>query len=540
MDYFLGNQKLKRCNVPVNYTEEQVQDFIRCSKDPIYFIRNFMKIINVDDGLVNFNMWPYQEVMINKMINSRFSIYKLPRQVGKTICTSAIILWYILFHQNYAVAVLAHKQDQSINILDRIRTGYENLPKWLQQGIVEWNKKTIVLENGSRVETAATTGGSIRGEAFNLIYLDEFAFVPGNIQENFYSAVYPTISSGKKTKIIITSTPNGLNKFYRLWNDAINGKNTFVPYSVHWSSVPGRDEKWKEETIKNTSEQQFRAEFETEFIGSTNTLIDAEILQNLLSEVKTPISANEHMSIYSMPEKGRYYVVVVDPARGVGGDYSAFCVIDTTEYPYEVVMTYKNNRISPLIFPNYIQEAAKRYNDAFVCVEVNDNGQQVADILFTELDYENLFYTEMRGAKGQILTYKAGPNIHRGVRTTKQVKRIGCTNLKTIIESGKIKINDNNIVDELCTFSQSGDSYEAEEGYHDDLVMTLVIFSWLTTQEIFKNLINKNMREKLFMEKKQSIEDDFHSLSFMSNVENNEDYEVVAPLEMIDRYLISE
>lgn len=518
-EYYLGNQRLKRANVPVNYTKKEIEEYVKCSKDVNYFIKKYIKIVSVDAGIIDFNLWPFQEEMVNVFVNNRFSICKLPRQVGKTTVVAATILWYVLFHENYSVAILANKLAQAREILGRIQLAYENLPKWLQQGILEWNKGNIVLENGSKIIASSTSSSAIRGTSQNLIYLDEFAFVPAQIQGDFFASVYPTISSGNTTKVVITSTPKGLNIFYKLWTEAEQGKNTFIPFSVHWSDVPGRDEKWREETIKNTSEQQFREEFDCEFIGSTNTLINPNKLLQLASV--RPMRSDEHFAIYedpSLPEnKKKLYVIVVDTSRGVGGDYSAFAIFDVSTIPYRVVGRYKNNLISPLLFPNIIHQFAKVFNDAYVCVEVNDNGQQVADILYRELEYENMIFSQFKGRAGQSMSSGFGMKPAVGVRTTKLLKRVGCTNLKSLVESEKLIIEDNEIINELFQFVEVGESFQAEEGAHDDLVMCCVIFSWLVQQPYFKDWTDTNVRERLVRENLQLIDEDL--LPMLSNEE---------------------
>ena len=541
--YYMGNQRLKRANVPVNFTKQQVKEYVRCSSDIVYFVRKYIKIVNVDNGIVPFDLWPFQESMINTFTNNRFSICKLPRQVGKTTVTAATILWYILFHENYSVALLAHKKAQAIEILSRIQLAYENLPKWMQQGVVEWNKGSVELENGSKILAAATSSSAIRGGSFNLIYLDEFAFVPPHFQGDFFASVYPTISSGNTTKVIITSTPKGLNMFYKMWSEAVDGKNSFVPFEVHWSDVPGRDAKWKEETIRNTSEQQFREEFECEFIGSSNTLINPGKLLQL--PVIAPIKYTDDYAVYedpSTPEnKDKLYVLVADTSRGVGRDSSAFVVYNVSELPYKVVARYKNNEISPLIFPNIIHQFAKMYNDAYTCIEVNDNGQQVADILYRELEYENVVMTQMKGRHGQVISGGFANRPTPGVRTTAQLKRVGCTNFKTLVEADKIILGDAEILDELYRFVETGDSYAAEEGAHDDLAMCCVIFAWMTMQPYFREWTDTNIREKIQQDNMKLLEEDLLPFDVDVGV-NSFGYEEVRELSgsSFDRWMRSE
>jgi len=502
---YLGNQNLKRSNVKHSWTPDQVQEWMKCAADPEYFIETYIKIVNVDKGLVNFNLYDYQKDIVNLSVKERFVICKMPRQCGKTTTLVGIMLWYVLFHETYSVAILAHKMAQAREILSRIQLAYEHLPKWLQQGIVEWNKGNIELENGSKILASATSSSAIRGGSFNLVYLDEFAFVENNMQESFFASVYPTISSGETTKVLITSTPNGLNMFYKIWMDSEENKNSYKRIDVHWSEVPGRDEKWKAETIRNTSEEQFRVEFECEFIGSSNTLISASKLR--LLRATPPEASNPDTRIFKQPIAGRQYVTVVDTARGVQGDYSAFVIFDVSELPYRVVATYRNNMISPLLYPNMVYQLSKHYNSAYVLVETNDIGEQIANILHHDLEYENVLTTVHNGRSGQVISPGFGSQATRmGVRTSKQVKRIGCMGLKTQVESDKLVINDERILYELFRFVNIGDSYEAEEG-HDDMVMCCVLFAWAMDQSYMKELTSVDLRQRLEQENEYALDE---------------------------------
>jgi hypothetical protein len=501
---YLGNQNLKRSNVKHEWTPDQIKEWMKCAKDPVYFIETYIKIVNVDKGLINFNLYDYQKDIVELSIEERFVICKMPRQCGKTTTLVGIMLWYVLFHDNYNVAILAHKMQQAREILSRIQLAYEHLPKWIQQGIIEWNKGNIELENGSKILASATSSSAIRGGSFNLVYLDEFAFVDNNMQEDFFASVYPTISSGKTSKVLITSTPNGLNMFYKIWTDSEEGKNDYKRIDVHWSQVPGRDQKWREETIRNTSEEQFRVEFECEFIGSSHTLISATKLRVLRSI--PPTLSNPDTKIFAQPVPGRQYFTVVDTARGVEGDYSAFVVFDVSELPYRVVASYKNNMISPLMYPNIVFQLSKHYNSAYVLVETNDIGEQIANILQHDLEYENILTTINNGRSGQVISPGFGQATRLGVRTTKAVKRIGCMGLKTQVESDKLIINDERILYELFRFVNIGDSYEAEEG-HDDLVMCLVLFAWAMSQSYVKELTSVDLRQKLEQENEDAFEE---------------------------------
>lgn len=486
---------------------------MKCAQDAEYFIEKYIKIVNVDKGLINFNLYEYQKDIVELAIKERFVICKMPRQCGKTTTLVGIMLWYILFHQNYQVAILAHKMQQAREILSRIQLAYEHLPKWIQQGIVEWNKGNIELENGSKILASATSSSAIRGGSFNLVYLDEFAFVDNNMQESFFASVYPTISSGETTKVLITSTPNGLNMFYKIWTDSEEGKNDYHRIDVHWSEVPGRDEKWKNETIRNTSEEQFRVEFECEFIGSSHTLISATKLR-LLRSIKPEVS-NADTRIFVQPVPGRQYVTVVDTARGVLGDYSAFIIFDVSELPYRVAATYRNNAISPLLYPNIVFQLSKHYNMSYILVETNDIGEQIANILRHDLEYENILTSVNNGRSGQVISPGFGQQTRLGVRTTKSVKRIGCMGLKTQVESDKLVINDERVLYELFRFVNIGESYEAEEG-HDDLVMCCVLFAWAMEQSYVKELTSVDLRQRLEQENESAMDENLLPFGIIS------------------------
>lgn len=503
---YLGNPNLKKSGIPLEFTKEQIEEYIKCSKDPVYFARNYVKIVNVDKGLMPFEMYDFQEDMVRTFNSNRFSICKLPRQTGKSTTTTAYILWVILFTDQQNIAILANKGSLARDLLGKIQLAYEYLPKWLQQGVIVWNKGNIELENGSKVVAAATSSSAIRGGSYNLIFLDEFAFVGNNMAEDFFSSVYPTISSGQTTKVIIVSTPNGMNHFYKMWTDASEGESKYIPIEVHWSSVPGRDEKWKQETIANTSEEQFRQEFECEFLGSANTLIHPTKIRTLA--FKRPSRTWNGVDFYIEPIENHTYVCVVDVARGVGLDYSAFTVFDVTEVPYKLVAKFRDKEISPLLYPNYINQVAKMYNEAYILVEVNDIGAQVADILHNDLEYENLIATSVKGRAGQQVSGGFSTGTQFGVRTTKQVKRIGTSNLKDLIENDKLIIEDFDVITELASFIGKGTSYEAEEGAHDDLVMTCVLFAWLVRQTYFRDITDVDIRQKMYEEKIKMLEDE--------------------------------
>ena len=520
IDGYLGNQRLKKVGVELSYTEEQVAEIIKCTEDPVHFIRNYVKIVNVDHGLVPFDMWPFQEEMVNTFHNNRFCIAKMPRQVGKTTTTVGYMLWSVLFNPDYTVGILANKGSLAREILDRLTKAYEYLPLWLQQGVVVWNKGNIELENGSKIFAYATSAAGVRGGSYNLIFLDEFAFVPHNMAQDFFQSTYPVISSGQTTKVIIVSTPNGLNQFYKMWTDAIEGRSTYKPLEVHWSQVPGRDEAWKNETIRNTSEEQFRVEFETEFIGSSATLISGTKLRSLAFH--NPISSDEGLDTYEQPIPGRLYICTVDCAEGVEADYSTINVVDVTQTPYRQVAKYRNNKLPLLFFPTIIYSVAKKYNEAYALIETNNIGQQVVDILHYDLEYENIYKLEHHHIKGQSISAGFRRSTSFGIKTTKSVKKIGCANLKTLIENDKLIINDFDTIAEMNTFSRVRDSYSAEEGNNDDLVMGLVLFAWLTAQTFFKDSTSIDVRKLMLAEQNMLVDEDLAPVGIIDNGKQEE------------------
>jgi len=513
---YLGNPNLKKVNTPIEFTEEQILEFLRCKEDPIYFANNYVKIVSLDEGLVQFKPYDFQERLINNFHRYRFNICKMPRQTGKSTTVVSYLLHYLIFNDSVNIGILANKAATARELLGRLATAYENLPKWMQQGIISWNKGSIELENGSKILAASTSASAVRGMSFNIIFLDEFAFVPNHIADSFFASVYPTITSGKSTKVIIVSTPHGMNHFYRMWHDAERDRNEYVTTDVHWSEVPGRDDKWKAQTIANTSEQQFKVEFECEFLGSLDTLINVTKLKTLVYE--DPIRRDKGLDVYTNPIKDHNYMVTVDVARGIGNDYSTFIVFDITNFPYRQVAKYRNNEIKPMLFPSIIDQIAKVYNHAWVLIEVNDIGDQVANILHFDLEYDNVLMCSMRGRAGQLVgSGFSGKKSQLGVRMTSAVKKLGCSNLKTLIEDDKLVINDYDIISELTTFIQKHNSFEAEEGCNDDLAMCLVIFSWLVAQPYFKEMTDNDVRKRIYDEQKNQIEQDMAPFGFIDD-----------------------
>ena len=514
METYLGNPNLKKANVTQEWTQQEVAEYTKCMKDPLYFIQSYIKIVSLDEGLVPFKLYDFQKEMIGTFHNNRFTICKLPRQSGKSTTIISYLLHFVLFNSSVNVAILANKAATARDLLGRLQLAYENLPKWLQQGVMTWNKGSLELENGSKILASSTSASAVRGGSYNIIFLDEFAYVPSNVAEQFFSSVYPTISSGKKTKVMIVSTPHGMNMFYKLWTDAENQRNTYIPIEVHWSEIPGRDEEWKEETIKNTSVSQFNTEFECEFLGSIDTLISSQKLK--IMAYINPIQSNAGLDVYEKPQAGHTYVLTADVSRGTKNDYSAFIVFDVSQMPYRIVAKYRDNEIKPLLFPTKIHDIARAYNQAFVLIEVNDIGEQVASTMQFDLEYDNLIMASMRGRAGQILGGGfSGGRAQLGVRTTKAVKRIGCSNLKQLIEDNKLIIEDLDIISELSTFIVKGQSFEADEGCTDDLVACLFIFAWTSDQTYFKELTDMDVRQTMMREQQDALEQDLAPFGFV-------------------------
>ena len=515
-DVYLGNPNLKKAGTPIQFTKKQINEWVKCKQDPIYFATHYIKIINLDEGLVPFDMYDFQKKILQDFHENRFNIAKLPRQTGKSTTVVAYLLYYAIFFDSVNIGILANKASTARELLGRLQLAYENLPKWMQHGILVWNKGNVELENGSKILAASTSASAVRGMSFNILFLDEFAFVPNHVAEQFFASVYPTITSGKSTKVIIISTPNGMNHFYKMWEDARNDKNDYITNEVHWSQVPGRDKKWKDETIKNTSKRQFAQEFECDFLGSADTLISPSKLQCI--PFNDPITSNAGLDVYQRAEEDHEYIITVDVARGIGGDYSAFIVFDITTLPYKIVAKYRNNEIKPVLFPSVIFQVAKEYNNPYILVEVNDVGDLIAATLNYDLEYPNVLMCAMRGRAGQIVGQGfSGNKTQLGVKMSVTVKKIGCSNLKAIIEEDKLTFQDFDIFQELTTFVQKKQAWEADEGYHDDLVMCMVLFAWLVMQDYFKEMTDQDIRRRIYEEQRNQIEQDMAPFGFVDD-----------------------
>lgn len=497
---------------------------LRCADDHILFLDNFQEIFVKDlipnqsriitkNGLelvISVENLNYTENMYDIEVDSEDHRYYSNGILSHNTTTSVgFMIWATIFQEMYSIAITANKRNLAIEVLSRYQLAYENLPMWIQQGVVEWNKGKIELENGSKIIAAATSASSIRGGSFNCVYMDELAHVHNNLAEEFFTSTYPVISSGKTTKIIITSTPRGCNLFYKMWMDAVTGKNGYNPIDVHWSEIPGRDEIWKEKTIANSSPRQFAQEFSCDFLGSSNTLIEGTKLQGLyakdsLDEVhgmeiyEYPIKEDFDIAEQKLKNKDHFYVICVDVSQGKNLDYSAFSVFDCSSIPYKQVATYRNNSIAPLLLPDVIKTAAIYYNNAYVLVEINSN-PHVVDSLIIDLEYENVFRITTGNKLKQTLS-ESSKATQNGLNMSGLVKRVGCTTLKTLIETNKLDVLSADTIYELTTFVMNKGSFAAEEGSNDDLVMTLVMFSWLSTQKMFIEMAASDIRKTLQIE----------------------------------------
>jgi hypothetical protein len=511
-----GNPNLKRTGVQIDWTAESISEYMKCAADPVYFAETYMKIIHVDRGLIPFKLYDFQKDIIRSMQNNNNTAVVSARQIGKSTTTCAFILWYILFQEDKTVALLANKGDTAREILGKVQLAYQHLPKWLQQGVGEWNKGSVILENNSRVLATSTSTDSIRGYTINLLFIDECAFIEN--WDEFFTSTLPTITSGTTTKIVLVSTPNGLNHFHTICENARKRKNEYALFEIPWQMVPGRDEVWKNKTLAymNFDYEKFSQEYECSFIGSSGTLIAGWKLKELV--VQTPINAKSGMYLYKEPKKEGTYVCIADCSHGKGLDYSAFHIIDVSQMPYEQVFVFRDNAIPPIEYAQTIHRIGTSYNNAAVLVESNDIGQQVVDSVGLDLEYEHILFTASNGRAGKIITNGiSGGFGERGIRTSKTVKSVGCSLFKLLVEQNQLIINDEHTIHEMGTFSRKGKSYEAEEGKHDDLVMPLVLFAWLTDQTYFKEITDINTLARLRDRSEQQTEDELAPFTWQNH-----------------------
>ena len=521
-----GNVNLKRKGTPIEFTQDMVGEFIKCANNPTYFSEKYIQIVHVDRGLIPIKMYDYQKEIVEKITNNRRVAVVTSRQAGKTTTAVAVILHYVLFNEHKTCALLANKGDAAREILDRIKIAYEALPKWLQQGVIEWNKGSVEFENGCKIIAGSTSSSAIRGKSISFLYIDETAFVEN--WDEFFASVFPTISSGKTTKMLYTSTPNGLNHFYKTCEGAKLDTNGFEYVEVPWQRVPGRDEAWRKETLAAMDQdtQKFSQEFECGFLGSSGTLIEGGKLKNLVP--RTPVGQTQHMKVYEKPQKDHTYVCVVDVARGKGLDYSAFQIIDVTEMPYRQVCVFKDNMITPIDYAEIIYRSIKSYNEAYTLVEVNDIGEQVSEVLHYEFEVETLMFTESAGRSGKRISTGFSKKADKGIRTTKAVKSVGCNMLKMLVEQDQLILNDFDTINELSTFSRKGNSYEAESGCHDDLVMGLVLFAWMTDQMFFKEITNINTVNNLRQRNEEELAESLLPIGFNDYDMNSDTADLIA------------
>ena len=515
---FRGNPLLKRKNINIDWTPEKLLELKRCKEDVVYFVKNYCKIVSLDEGLINFDLWDFQEDLIRMMEDNRFVIACQSRQSGKSTTDAAYFLHYVLFNEKKTVAILANKADGAREILGRLQMMYEYLPDWLQQGVLDWNKGSFNLENGSRVIAASTSSSTIRGKSINILFLDEFAFVPKNIAEEFMRSVYPTISSGKTSKIFIVSTPYGMNHYHKMWIDAIERRNEYKFLQVKWDKVPGRDEKWKEQTIRNIGQEAFDQEFDIQFIGSSGTLIDPVKIRNMVHF--DPIRTNEDLRVFEEPIEGESYIQIIDTSEGLGQDASVCTVLKVSSMPYKQVAVYQSRNIDPHLLPDIAVNLAKIYNESYILCELNSVGVLVTSIIWNELEYENMLWCTMNGRKGQVLGAGFGGKSNMGLKTSVQTKRIGCSVLKTLLENDQLDISDWLTISEISTFVREGSTYKGQDDMPDDLVMTLVIFAWVTNQEYFRDLAeagNHDIRQRMARDALDAVNSMIVPMGFIEN-----------------------
>lgn len=510
-----GNPNLRGQFESIEYTQEQLEEYLKCRDDFFYFCENYC-YIRSGTNIVKFIPYDYQKELVKDILSNKFSLAKMSRQSGKSTILSALITWFVIFEENYEVLIAAHVHKQAIEIMGRCKTIIENLPLWLQDGIVKWNELEIVLENNSKITSSATTKNAARGRSPTFILLDEFAFVDTNIANEFYNSIYPTLSAptNTKAKLVIISTPNGMNHFYKLAVDAKSKKNNFKYNEINWNDVPGRDDAFREKTIKDVGLDRWEQEFECIFLGGEDALISPGILKRIVFDDPLETLDNGCLKVFKRPRQDNTYMMTVDPSRGKGIDSSAIVVFNVSKYPIEVVAHYRDPNISNIIFPGYINRLGKIYNDAACLVEINDSGGQVADMLFDEFEYVNLLGCIPDGRNGQKLK---GYGIKgKGLKQSQVTKRVGCSNLKSLIDLNKIVINSFDIVSELSNFVRKDNSYGASTGNHDDLVMCLVIMAWITQQPFFKNYVELGMKD-VFANEFDDIDNDMLPLGRMDD-----------------------
>lgn len=511
------------------YKTEELLELIKCFQDPIYFCNTYCKIVTLDKGLTSTHLFPYQETMIKAVATSNYVICKFPRQSGKTTATSMLCLWLALFNDDYNIGIVAQNEKTAIGILSRVKKAYDNLPEFLKMETINWSAKTVVFVNGSMISVSGTSAASARGGSYNFLYLDEFAFVPDHIQHEFYQSTIPTITAGNTGKILITSTPHGLNKFYKIWKDSENGNNKFRRVAIEWFEVPGRDEKWRREQENLLGKDGFLQEYNCDFLGSTHTLISAKKLQEM--SWGEPLQEHDGLDIYKYPTAGHQYIIVADVSQGINLDYSAFIVFDVTKWPITIAAKYQNNKINSIKYAQLLVSIAKNYNNAYCLVEVNNIGIEIADIMFTDFEYTNLFscHNKNKDKKLELTLSDMIGESRLGVITSQLVKRLGCNSLKNMIESDRLIIEDHDIIEQLSVFVQFKKSYQAEAGKNDDLVVCLFLFAYLVDSDIYKQLSDKSFRKELLTAFNKTNDEQVGIFGFSSVPFQERQYNTIIP-----------
>jgi hypothetical protein len=534
---FQGNPRIRKADVPIGIDNQKMKEWEKCARDPIYFIENYVYIKHVDyERLILFKIRDYQREMVEKMMSERKVIVKLPRQAGKTMIVAACLTWHLLFNLNYSILVAAHKGDKARDIVAVVKEMYENLPDFLQQGVEEWNKGNIKLAKGSRMRASATSASSARGDTYNLVYIDEAAFIQHHIAEEFFKSVIPTVSSGETTKIFLTSTPKGLNHFHKMWLAATTKDpekwSGYAHVEIKWHQVPGRDEKFRQQIIAEYGQAYWDQEYNAEFLGSSNTLISGQRLHEMVLDLRAPMrGTGPHVSMYDPPEKGRVYAICVDVSEGLGGDYHVASVFDCTSMPYRLACVYRNRSLDPMALPGVIAQLGRAYNQALVLVEANF-GSQVGSILWQDLEYENVVMTSYNSRKGQSVSGGFAERARIGLDMKKMAKKIGCDNLRSLVEKQQLIIPDTQALEELTHFVVSKASYSAEPGYHDDVAMTLVMFAWMVDQGYIRDLTNVDVRGRIAELNQQWVEDDVAPFAVYTGLEEPTAEEI-----LIDKYV---
>jgi hypothetical protein len=501
-EFFAGNKNLRAAGSIHNYTHEELLELAKCKNNPIYFINNYCKVAKGGVGLVNLKLFDYQYPMLESFIEHDKSIVVAPRQCGKSTTFAAYALWCILFKQSYTVAILANKLSVAKEILDRVQNMFLNVPRFLQQGVLSFSKTSMELENKSKIFVSTTSASGIRGFAIDLVFLDEFAHIQDHIANDFFTSTYPTISA-TGGKLIIVSTPKGMNHFHKMWKEAISARSGFNPVFVNYRDIPLYNKKWAEATKKDIGAVRFAQEYECDFLGSVNTLISPTTIQNMTHD--NPITTdNNGISIYEEPIAGQSYLITCDTSEGVGGDNTAFLVFDVTDYPITVVAKFASNIISPFLLPRVLYEVGAKYNYASILVESNNLGKQVVNDLYMELEYPNLI-----GESFHSPTY--------GVRTTKSTKAIGCATFKDLCETQRLLVIDHDIIEEISNFVKHKTSYAASEGHKDDLVMCCVLMSWFASTEQWDTIRNSTFRKEIYEARQKQMEEMLMPFGIISN-----------------------